>query len=312
LSTRYKDKKEQENIQNILDKYDYIKSDEIIKNLIQAEQIPRESILFLATTYQSNGDFNEAIKIYLALMQKPKNRQEQILIMQHLATSYFKSGFMQRSSDLFIKILRIEYSNTYALNYLSLIYEKLKDYKSALEIIEPLYELNQPIKKLKEYLELQNLIYSKLDNKDESIINHIIINKELSRVAIEYFLKFNIQIIWKNIEIFDFKNSLDLFWFLSVKSIDIDTIKKNNDLQELFSARGLIDDFKHEVFEYQILSSLNQNSLNIADISYEYICDDCKHISPLYLNRCPHCQSLLSLMPKPMITKLQNFNDITF
>ena len=61
--------------------------------------------------------------------------------MYLLGKTYFKAGFLERAKKLFLIILKESPRSPDVLKYLLLIYEQLKLYSKALEVIEPLEEL---------------------------------------------------------------------------------------------------------------------------------------------------------------------------
>ena len=312
FSSKYKSNKEQESIANLIKKYNYSKDENSVISLIENNLIPTSSAIFIAKSLESSGDYNESIKIYLTLLEKAKTKSEQLPLFQGLGGAYFKAGFLQRSKDIFLKALYIFQRDTISLNYLCIINEHLRDYKSAMEVLEPLEELNVQTKNLRGYLELSNLINTKKKNISDKIIELVKENIFLSRQALTYLIRNDLSKVWEHIEVFDFEDSIDLFWYLDKKDVDLDKIKTNKYLIEVFQARRFIDDFENSIFEFDVVSKLNRQNGEYADISFEYVCNECKNIAPIYNNRCHNCHALMALSPRPMITKKTNYNGITF
>jgi len=91
----------------------------------------------------------------------------------------------------------------------------------------------------------------------------------------------------------DLKNVIDLLWTSDFKMFDKDIIKEDKVLGEVFSARGDIDTaVGSDNFELNILIKLNQVGDKSADLSFSYICDNCKHLFPIYFYRCPKCRQI--------------------
>ena len=83
------------------------------------------------------------INVYLTLLEHVKDRVKKEELLELLGTTYFKGGFLQRSKDVFLRILKFSPRNDQALTYLLLIYEKLKDFKNAKEVTVSLEELEK-------------------------------------------------------------------------------------------------------------------------------------------------------------------------
>ena len=74
-------------------------------------------------------------------------------LLELLGTTYFKGGFLQRSKEIFLRILKFSPRNKNVLTHLLLVYEKLKDYKKAKEITDSLEELDNDMSIDKIYLD---------------------------------------------------------------------------------------------------------------------------------------------------------------
>jgi hypothetical protein len=71
----------------------------------------------------------------------------------------------------------------------------------------------------------------------------------------------------------------------------LDIISKNSFLRELYSARGDVElSSRSTIFEFDILIKL-QKKAN-ATLSFEYICNNCKNISPFAFSRCSICHAI--------------------
>src|SRR5574344_2922383 len=114
-------------------------------NLYKTYNLPFDSILLLASTFLHKGDYNKAINVYLSLLETVKDRAKKEELLELLGTTYFKGGFLQRSKDVFLRILKFSPRNKNVLRNLMLVNDKLKDYKKSLEICEALNELNVDI-----------------------------------------------------------------------------------------------------------------------------------------------------------------------
>ena len=105
-----------------------LKEDDYV-HLYKTYNLPFDSILLLASSFLHKGDYNKAINVYLTLLEHVKDRVKKEELLELLGTTYFKGGFLQRSKDIFLRILKFSPRNKDALLYLLIIHEKLKDYK---------------------------------------------------------------------------------------------------------------------------------------------------------------------------------------
>lgn len=222
-----------------------------------------------------------------------------------LGKTYFKAGFLERSKQIFLEILKNNPRTPQALHYLLLVYEQTQDYKSALDVLEPLNELGENVKKEEIYLQtLILLANSKLSNeqKSEQLAKIYEESHEMSYLIFEYLFRFNPSLAWKIFEGSRSELLSDIFWHLESKDLDLDIISKNAYLRELYSARGDVEfASSSSVFEFDLLIKL-KNKAN-ATLAFEYVCDNCKAVSPFAFHRCSSCHFIGTLGVEWSITK---------
>lgn len=279
-------------------------------NLFTTNQLPLQSIMLLSTTFLQKGDYNKAITLYLALLEHTKERSTKEEILEALGKTYYKTGLLQRSKDIFLQILKYSPRSKNSLLYLLLTYEKLKDYKGALEVLEPLIELGNDCSKEKIYLLsevcLNNSTLSH-DKKLEQIEAIYEKNHFIERLFLTFLIRFQPSYFWSNINIFNLMKIVDILWYLPKSDINFEQVEKNQFLSELYSAKGLIKTkITSNIFEIDILLLNKQrenNNINL-DLNFEYICSNCKNTHYVYSNRCNSCNHVLSLNPIIKLTKL--------
>jgi len=72
----------------------------------------------------------------------------------------------------------------------------------------------------------------------------------------------------------------------------LDIISKNSFLQELYSARGDLElASRSSIFEFDILINLKNSGVN-ATLNFEYVCENCKQVSPFAFHRCSFCHNI--------------------
>ena len=303
----YKSQEEKVEIENFIKRFEIVSDEGEFKSLLKDKTIPLESLVLLAHGYGKSGDFEKAIGLYLLALDRTKKREEKEYILSELGKTYFNAGFLRKSSEVFLESLKLHPRNEESLKYLSVSYEKLKEFDRAIEVLDSLEELGAKVSKQRDYLSSLSIIYDYKLNEKEKLVR---LKKLLENAA---FLERKIFEFWQitksevDLELFnkfDHKKLLDLLWMVDLEWFDISTCKAPI-VQQICSARGLIKtQYKeHHYFELEVLSNLNAIGYKKASLSFEYICDDCKNSFPVHFHRCPNCQAIASANIEPVITQ---------
>jgi lipopolysaccharide biosynthesis regulator YciM len=290
---RYKRKEDYKDLDKFLKQFRSPPSKDELKNLVSRDELSQKSWMLLAASYSKSGNYDKSIEIYTEILKHldEKNQKE---IMYLLGKTYFKAGFLERSKQIFLEILRKSPRTPQALETLLLVYEFMKDYKSALEVLEPLCELKQDISCADLYLKslaLLNDLEVSQEEKAQRLVEIYNQSHQLSHMVFEYLFRVNPQLAWKNFDSSKSERMVDILWNLKKEDLDIEVIKQNNYLRDLYSARGDVElSQTSDVFEFDTLINLN-NKVN-ATLSFEYICDNCKQLYPFAFNRCSSCHAI--------------------
>ncbi len=305
----YKEKKARREYRKLFKRFEMgkLKEDDYV-HLYKTYNLPFDSVILLASTFIHKGDFTKAISVYLTLLEHVNDRVKKEELLELLGSTYFKAGLLRRSKDIFLKILKFSPRNKQALTYLLICYEKLNDYDKAYEVTESLEELRVNTSSERIYLLAMKIIndpINSFDKKCKQLLELFESNKKIERIVVQYLLQFNKSSFWANINLFNSSNSMDLLWYLSFEDIDFDAVAKDTFLSELYSAKGYISEgIQSKTFELNILTMLQKDKSNQqADLNFEFICKKCKHVYPIYQNRCPHCNSILSFQIELEITR---------
>ena len=108
------------------------------KQMLQSPEIDAQSLCMLGQTFAKNGDFEKSISVYLIALGKVRDKNEKEFILNELGEVYFKAGFLKKASEVFEKVLELSPRNVLALRFLTMIDEKLKNYKEALYALNSL------------------------------------------------------------------------------------------------------------------------------------------------------------------------------
>lgn len=313
---RFKAKDDHRHLDKFLNQFKTPPTQTEIKELISSSKISSKSWLLLADSYAQNGEFEKSIEIYHELLANKQNDANKKEIMFLLGKTYFKAGFLERSKNVFLEILKASPRTPQALRYLLLIYEHLRDYKSALNVLEPLDELGEDVKNDKIYLECILLLndFSLDENeKVQRLIDIYKTHRRLTYLIFEYLFRKNIKYAWQYLDQSQCQKVSDLLWNLDKDAIDLDIISQNVYLRELFSAKGFVNMEKgSSVFEFDLLINLRKSDYKGATLTFEYICKNCKQIYPFAFHRCPNCHAIDSVVCEPIISREYSENNNSF
>jgi len=302
--SRYKRSEDSKYLDVFLKQFRALPSENELKVLISSGDLSEKSWLLLAHSYSKNGDYEKSIEIYNEILNvgNSENVKETMFL---LGKTYFKAGFLERSKHIFLEILKTYPRTPQALHYLLLVYEYMKDYKSALEVLEPLDELSEDIALDTLYLKIMALLNRSDISQDDKARELIAMYKEshqLAYIVFEYIFRVNPKLAWENFDSSKSELLTDVLWNVDLKDLDLDIISKNGYLRELYSAKGDINLAKGSpVFEFDILIKLEGKGS--ATLNFEYICDNCKQIYPFIFNRCTSCHSIDTARVEWSLTK---------
>ena len=290
---KYSSKEKSKSLDRFLNDLKKTPTDKELSLLISKGEMSEKSWILLARLYTKNGDFEKSLDIYNELL-KICDESSVKEIMYLLGSTYYKAGFLQRAEDVFLSILKTSPRTKPALRYLLLIYENKKDFQSAMDVLEPLDELGEDISLETDYLRVLELLYNGSKTNDEKIKELLEIykkEKHLTYLIFEYIFRVNPKEAWNSIDATQAELIIDILWRLDKGSLDFDIISKYALLKELYSARGDISlAKKSSIFEFDVLINLDKKAN--ADLSFEYICDNCKNIHPFAFHRCSNCHSI--------------------
>ena len=311
----FKSKEEKDSIEKFVKKFEIISDEKEYKKLLQDSNIPIESLVLLADAYGKSGDYEKSINIYLVALKRVKGKDKKEYILSSLGKTYFKAGFLRRGADIFLESLRLHPRNEESLKYLTVVYERLKEYDKAIEVLDALEELGAVVNRQKLYIEcLQVSEDSKINNakKQEKLREISKKEKFLQRKYFE-FMQQNRLDITKELDDFDFKNFTDLLWFSDEKWLDLSHLSKQIPRQ-IAMAKGLIDyeELKDGIFAFNVLGALRKEGSVKADLNFHYMCSECKNVYPLYFYRCPNCLSIGNAKIQSDIVKVNDEKNIPF
>ena len=291
--SKYKKREDHKHLDNFLKQFHATPSQNELKVLIAKGELSEKSWLLLANVYTKNGNYEKSIEIYSELLKvgdKANYRDTMFL----LGKSYFKAGFLERSKQIFLEILKNNPRTPQALNYLLLVYEQMKNYTLAIEVLEPLSELEKDVTLERDYLNALIVLSSRDLSTQEKIYKLLEIHKrtsQLTYLTFEYIFRLNPEVAWENLDLSKAEVIVDLLWSTNKKDLNFDIIMQNGYLRELYTAKGYIKaSTKSSVFELDVLINLDQKAN--ATLGFEYICSSCTVTYPFAFNRCSSCHAI--------------------
>ena len=301
---RYKSKEDSRHLDKFLRSFRSLPSKDELNVLIGSGELSEKSWLLLAQSYFKNGDYEKSIEIYNELLKTStlSNPRDTMFL---LGRTYFKAGFLERAKQIFLQILKDNPRTPQALHYLLLVYEYLRDYKSALDVLEPLDELNRETAGDSAYLKslaLLNDLKKSDEDKAEELLEMYRATHQLTHLVFEYLFRVNPKLAWENFDSSKSEVLTGVLWYLDSKDLNFDIISKTSYLRELYSARGDTDEAKSStIFEFDVLINLKGSSN--ATLNFEYMCDNCKQIYPFAFNRCSSCHAIDTALVEFSLTK---------
>jgi tetratricopeptide (TPR) repeat protein len=291
--SKYKNYEDSKYLDKFLKQFRALPTEDDLKVLISSGELSEKSWMLLASSYYKNGDYEKSIEIYNELLsvQKSTKVKETMFL---LGKTYFKAGFLQRSKQIFLEILKHSPRTPHALKYLLLVYEYMRDFSSAKDVLEPLDELDNDIAKDENYLNVLIVLNDETINdelKAKKLLDIYEQTDQLFYMIFEYLFRVDAVLAWRYFDSSKSELLLDVLWGLEYEKLNFDIISSNGYLRELYSARGDVDlADESSIFEFDLLIKL-KNKAN-ATLSFEYICHECKSTFPFSFNRCTHCHSI--------------------
>ena len=290
---KYKRKENYKHLDKFLKQFYTIPSQNELKVLISEGKLSEKSWLLLAHSYSKNGEYEKSIEIYNELLKVgDKDTYRDTIFL--LGKTYYKAGFLERSKQIFLNILKNNPRTPQALKYLLLVYEQMRDYSSALDVLEPLEELKFDITNEKICLQALHIINDVNFSPEEKSLSLLKIYKEssiLNYMIFEYLFKVNPKLAWENLDYSKTELLLDILWRVDKKDLDFDIIAQNGFLRELYTARGDISTATSSLtFELDVLINLDKKTN--ATLNFEYLCDNCKQVYPFAFTRCTSCNAI--------------------
>ncbi len=311
LWSKYKKKSESRKLDKFLSSFEFAKNEKDYSTLVKSNPEAIRSMMLLASIYYKSGDYEEAIKIYLVLLDAVKDKENRIEILSMLGKTYHKAGFLHRSRDILKESLQLKARNPEVLKILLVILERLKEYAGSIEVLEALEELGENVAVERSFLEALLIIEDPKIQESEKIAKlttHLQKYPHTAHIILEFLFFRSSDDAWKLLKSCEIEDIMDILWNIPKQNMNFEALDHITILKELYTAKGWLDESEgSDIFELDVLIKLRDKKA-IADLSFEYACSNCKQIFPIYFHRCPGCMTSNSCKIEPILSK--NVQDI--
>lgn len=326
LRNRYRNKKKEESFKNLTRSYEIMGYADGVKEFLKLSENPLPTLEFIAHSYIQSGNVQEAIKIYLGILDSLHNPKDKIEILQSLGIAYYMAGFLQRAKNIFLEILKNYPRNPQVLMHLLKTYEHLSEYKNAIDALECIEEIYD-VQKVSDFSRPSPAFVSLSISEQKRFENLLLLNKfylstlllindhilplsskiqrldemkakqpKLTKIILTYFKSVSHSLFWEQANTLNqeqVNNMIDILWDFERKDVPIEQIT-HPQILDVYRAKGWICDEKAcEIFELDNMRILQRYCKFQTTLNFEYRCHSCNNIFPFDNPRCPHCGELL-------------------
>lgn len=295
-------KNERQSLENFIKKFDTLDAlSTEHRQLLASPQIDIPTLGILASSFVKSGDFERAIEIYLIALSKASGGVQREFILTNLGIVYFKAGFLGRAEEVFLQALKLRPRNKEALTHLTVIYERLKRFNEALEVLDALREQDAEVYAQSQFERAQIIANDANTPFSKKIAKISKLNfKGAGRFCMELFIKNK-----EPMEGFDrfppIEQAIDLIY-------DFPAAVNTQDAEynALFYALGKSDQKPQsasKIFEINALMAMKDAGFEDAGLSFSYTCAKCKSSVGLFSHRCPVCYELGSMEIRAQISE---------
>ncbi|MDR2341964.1 MAG: tetratricopeptide repeat protein [Campylobacteraceae bacterium] len=305
----FKGKEERYSIEQFIKRFEVMANANEYKKLFDEFSISSESLGLLAHSYSKSGEYEKSIGIYLIALKRVKNKEEKQYFLFELGKIYFKAGFLRRGADIFLELLKLYPRHKEALKILMVIYEQLKEYDKALEVMDSLEELDVEVKSEKNFVKALQVLNDvlKTNQKKYEILSELTKKEPLiGRILFEFAKK---ELLDFDVDLVKAENILDLLW-----ESDILLLKNSSQplIRAIVAAKTGSEMPQDMSFELEVLAILKKQNYTKATVGFEYTCTQCKNTFPVYFYRCPSCYTLKSPRISLLLIKNEHEEYYTF
>lgn len=278
--------------------------------ILEAHPDSFELLTKVAKAHFDGGDFEKALKIYLALLEwlSVFEKAKRAEILSYMGDIYTKSGFLQRSVDAYEQSLGLVARNQGVLEKLSRLYEKRGEHQKALEAVDALIEMG--LEKQKEKRFLEGIVSLRMANTFEEKLSILDSLYGFSPYFAREYLKELLLTDQKRAAVFlsdkGDVNFLDILW-----SFELDNEIFKNSTNPLVKsvlaakAKSYAESAESGIFELDVLVAAKSAKPDMAvGLGFEFVCQKCGNLDIDYFFSCKCCGAIDECRVAPEITKV--------
>ncbi len=271
-------------------------------------------LALLAKAFENSGEYHKAINIYLYLIRHTGNPVDKGDLMERLGQTYLHAGFLERARAIFSEILRKRPRSPHILYELGIVYEMMRQYDKALEVIEPLKTQGEETGALEKFLQFEKIASIKQmlpEEKIEILVKLLKTEPTLYRPILALLFRLDTPTAWEQIDRKSLHSILDILWFLPYSQLDLDIISADASLRAIYYAKGYLEDSteKSGIFAIDLLAAARISGFEEGDLLFSYLCRKCKQSFPVSFTRCPNCLALNTIEVEESIAKQRTQTD---
>ena len=305
----YRKKQRQKSLNALVKSYEHHGIFDGIAEFLKVSKEPIPTLVFLAKSYAKGGDNQQAIKIYLTLIEQFDKSREKIEILEELGALYVRAGFLQKGKDIYLEILKNNPRNLKTLSNLVELYGMLGDYQSAFDALECIEENMGELSKkqtdklnlAREYFRMQmSFVIRNEEDRNQALIQILQKEPRLRKVILGFFKINAPRLFWEYFPHKDWENLIDLLWDIPASKIPLSVIKESPAI-EVFQAKGYYPSTQCKNFSLESIRLFQRYSEQKATLGFLYVCPHCQSQFPFDDFRCSACGELgeLKLITKP-------------
>jgi tetratricopeptide (TPR) repeat protein len=303
----YRQQKEKSSLRKFLEKF------ESAECALDTATMPFDKAMFkplalLAKAFENSGEYHKAINIYLYLIKHTTNPVDKGDLMERLGQTYLHAGFLERARTIFSEILHKQPRLPHILYELGIVYEMMRKYDKAMEVIEPLRMQGEETGELERFLQFEKVVSDKQmlpDKKVKTLLELLETAPALYRPVVSLLFRLDTPAAWEQIDRQSLHRILDILWFLPYAQLDMDIISQDPRLTAIYYAKGYLQHTpeKSGIFAIDLLAAARRNGFEEGDLLFSYLCGKCKQSFPVSFTRCPNCLALNTIEVEESIAK---------
>jgi len=303
----YQQQKEKSTLHKFLEKFDTSECALDTTTMLYDEAVFKPLAL-LANAFENSGEYHKSINIYIYLIKHTQNQVDKSDLMERLGRTYLRAGFLERARTIFSEILHKQPRKPKILYELGIVYEMMREYDKAQEVIEPLQTLGEKTREFEKFLEFEKISSDKaLSPQEKIVLLEELVDEEpaLYRPTLTLFFRLDIQRAWALMDRRSLHSVLDILWFLPYSQLDLDIINLDKRLMTIYYAKGYLKTPAQEsgIFAIDMLASGRISGYEEGDLIFSYLCKKCKQNFPLSFTRCPNCLAINTIEVEEDIAK---------